>query len=61
MKLNYRGINYDCNHSAINVTEQGVGGKFRGQNWRVHNTAQPLLIQKSRNSLTYRGVHYGNS
>ena len=58
MKLHYRGTDYEYNPPVV-VTEDKVGGKYRGLDWRFHNLEKPPVLQPGLN-LTYRGVKYSN-
>jgi hypothetical protein len=57
MKLSYRGVQYDYNPPVVETTEAGVGGKYRGLDWRFRNMKKPPVLQP-RVDLTYRGVRY---
>lgn len=57
MKLTYRGINYDSHPHSLEVSEGEVGGKYRGQEWRVHRV-KGSAPRKSSGKFTYRGVTY---
>lgn len=59
MKLSYRGVQYDYNPPVVESTEDVVGGKYRGLDWRFRNMKKPPMLQP-RVNLTYRGVHYQN-
>jgi hypothetical protein len=59
MKLSYRGVQYDYNPPVVETTEDVVGGKYRGLDWRFRNMKKPPVLQP-RVNLTYRGVHYQN-
>ncbi len=57
MRLKYRGISYEYNPQVAEVSEEKVGGKYRGINWRLHHCKQTLLLhQPVHVSLTYRGI-----
>lgn len=57
MQLKYRGVTYDYNPPAIEVTEEVVGGKYRGLDWRFRNLKKPP-VQQPILDLKYRGVAY---
>lgn len=57
MKLSYRGVTYDYNPPVVETTEDVVGGKYRGLDWRFRNMKKPPVLQP-RVNLTYRGVRY---
>jgi hypothetical protein len=59
MKLSYRGVEYDYNPPVVETTEDVVGGKYRGLDWRFRNMKKPPMLQP-RVNLTYRGVRYRN-
>ena len=45
MKLTYRGANYEYDIPTVDMMEDDVGGKYRGQNW---NYRYPRHIPVSR-------------
>ncbi|NES19278.1 MAG: DUF4278 domain-containing protein [Symploca sp. SIO3E6] len=55
--MKYRGINYEEQPSMLEVSEGQIGGKYRGQTWRIHRAKQNLRHPASR-ELTYRGISY---
>ncbi|MBE9128991.1 MULTISPECIES: DUF4278 domain-containing protein [unclassified Coleofasciculus] len=57
MKLTYRGVKYDYNPPTVETVERGVGGKYRGLDWRFRNLKKPPVLQPAAD-LKYRGVHY---
>jgi hypothetical protein len=57
MKLTYRGVNYEYNPVVVETTTDGVGGKYRGLDWRFRNLKKPPILAP-RFNLTYRGVTY---
>ena len=60
MKFAYRGVNYEDQPSALEVTEGEIGGMYRGQNWRfryVRHIPEPLPTP----NLKYRAVAYRTS
>lgn len=59
MKLHYRGTDYESKPPVVAVTEEEIGGKYRGLDWRFHNLKKPPVLQPTLN-LTYRGVRYSN-
>ena len=59
MKLMYRGVSYDYDPLVVETTVAEVGGKYRGQDWKLCNLKKPPLLQPKVN-LTYRGTQYNN-
>lgn len=59
MKLCYRGVSYEHNPLTLEVTEEEIAGKYRGQTWKRRNPRYPLAL-KPKPHLKYRGVSYGN-
>ncbi len=57
MKLSYRGVTYDYNPPEVVTTNDEVGGKYRGLDWRFRNMKKPPVLQPPVN-LKYRGVYY---
>ncbi|WP_071518388.1 DUF4278 domain-containing protein [Geitlerinema sp. PCC 9228] len=58
MKLTYRGISYDYEPPTLDMEEGQMGGKYRGQAWKLrYPRHMPTMEPKS--SLKYRGVAYG--
>ena len=57
MKLTYRGVNYDYNPPAVDMTSSEEVGQYRGLEWRFRNAQKPPVMQPSLN-LVYRGVAY---
>lgn len=57
MKLTYRGISYEYNPPAVEVTEGTPVGKYRGLDWRFRNLKADPVLTPTHN-LTYRGVEY---
>lgn len=53
MKLQYRGISYDHNPTALAVTADVVKGKFRGHEWASRNLTATV---KHSAHLVYRGI-----
>ncbi|HEY9666540.1 MAG TPA: DUF4278 domain-containing protein [Coleofasciculaceae cyanobacterium] len=58
MKLFYRGISYETEPSALEVSEGEIGGQYRGHAWRVHTPAQQPLRYGTPVKLNYRGAAY---
>jgi hypothetical protein len=57
MKLSYRGVHYKEAPSALEVGEGGIGGRYRGQDWRFHylrHIPEPPPVH----NLKYRGTAY---
>ena len=40
MKLSFHGASYEYHPSEIKVTEEEVGGRYRGLPWKVHRSKQ---------------------
>ncbi|MGB7442827.1 MAG: DUF4278 domain-containing protein [Coleofasciculaceae cyanobacterium] len=59
MKLSYRGVKYEAEPSALEVREGGIGGTYRGQEWRFHYPRH--IPQTPVHNLKYRGVSYRTS
>ena len=57
MELMYRGVSYDYDPLVVETTVAEVGGKYRGQDWKLCNFKKPPLLQPKVN-LAYRGVQY---
>ncbi|NET57426.1 MAG: DUF4278 domain-containing protein [Symploca sp. SIO2E6] len=57
MKLLYRGIGYENQPSTLEVSEGEIGGKYRGQTWKIHRPKQNLRHPLFR-ELIYRGISY---
>ena len=57
MKLKYRGINYESDIPAIDVTEREVGGKYRGQNWS-YRYPRHIPVSGPPQNFKYRGVAF---
>ncbi|MFP4100033.1 MAG: DUF4278 domain-containing protein [Coleofasciculus sp.] len=55
VKLVYRGVNYDLSPAQVEVTEDEVIGKYRGQALRVHHLVKPPATSTLL-PLKYRGV-----
>lgn len=56
MKLSYRGVKYEAEPSALEIREGGIGGTYRGQEWRFHYPRH--IPQTPVHNLKYRGVSY---
>ena len=57
MKITYRGVAYEYNPIPIEVTPDGIGGKYRGVNWRRYDPKSVPISQRFA-QLKYRGVAY---
>lgn len=57
MQLTFLGNYYKAKLSQIPVDEGKVGGKYRGQIWKI-KSLQKVLISKEIYHLKYRGVKY---
>jgi hypothetical protein len=57
MKLSYRGVSYEDQPSTLEVSEGEIGGKYRGQTWKIHRPKQSLRRSASK-ELIYRGITY---
>ncbi|MFW5764397.1 MAG: DUF4278 domain-containing protein [Coleofasciculus sp.] len=55
VKLVYRGVNYDLSPAQVDVTEDEVIGKYRGQALRIHHLVTPPATSTLL-PLKYRGV-----
>lgn len=55
VKSVYRGVDYDLTPAQVEVTEDEVIGKYRGQVLRVHHLVKPPATSTS-STLKYRGV-----
>jgi len=55
VKLVYRGVNYDLAPAQVEVTEDEVIGKYRGQALRVHHLVKPP-VKSTLSTLKYRGI-----
>lgn len=58
MKLSFRGITYETQPSTVEIMEGGVGGKYRGNPWKVHLLKKRASHHASPRVMTYRGVTY---
>ncbi len=57
MKLTYRGIKYEHAPKAVEVTTQGVCGKYRGAEWKCHYPKSTPVTHHAA-ELKYRGASY---
>lgn len=55
MNLQYRGVSYQHNQSAIEMTESTVTGQYRGAVLKLRTPQHPMT-QKVQGTLQYRGV-----
>ncbi|HAC66375.1 MAG TPA: hypothetical protein DCF68_23280 [Cyanothece sp. UBA12306] len=58
MKLSFRGTKYDYNPITLEVTEEGIGGTYRGVIWKSSRYRQVSNYHFSDQIMTYRGVTY---
>ncbi|WP_414622358.1 DUF4278 domain-containing protein [Calothrix sp. CCY 0018] len=57
MKLIYRGIEYEYAPETVEVTTEGVCGKYRGAEWKCHYSKH-IPITHHAAELKYRGASY---
>lgn len=57
MKLIYRGIEYEYAPETVEVTTEGVCGKYRGAEWKCHYSNY-IPITHHAAELKYRGASY---
>lgn len=57
MRLSDRGVSYEAEPATLEVSEDQVGGLYRGQAWRVHHP-KPKRRYIAPIDLIYRGVAY---
>ncbi len=57
MKLIYRGIKYEHAPETVEVTTEGVCGKYRGAEWKCHYSNH-IPITHHAAELKYRGASY---
>ena len=57
MKLIYRGIKYEHAPETVEVTTEGVCGKYRGAEWKCHYSKH-IPITHHAAELKYRGASY---
>lgn len=57
MQLQYRGVKYEYNPPAVEIEAAEVGGKYRGQTWRLQ-TLKRSSVQQTNQELKYRGASY---
>jgi hypothetical protein len=60
MKLCYRGTSYENKPSNLEIREGEIGGKYRGQDWKIHYPRHIPQLQPQP-SRQYRGITYSNS
>ena len=58
MKLSFHGASYEYHPSEVKVTEEEVGGRYRGLPWKVHCSKQQYKRKPSSVEFVYRGVYY---
>ncbi len=58
MKLQFRGKIYEAPHTEWDVNEGEVGGKYRGEPWKVHHLKERHRHSGNKAELTYRGIRY---
>jgi len=57
MKFTYRGVNYEKNSSALELTEGELGGKYRGADWNKRYLRH-IPVPPNPTALKYRGAEY---
>ena len=57
MKLIYRGIEYEYAPETVEVTTEGVCGKYRGAEWKCHYSKH-IPVTHHAAELKYRGASY---
>ncbi len=57
MKLSYRGVSYNHDHSEVATNETNIVGKYRGAVLKFHATKK-APVNQHKGSFVYRGVHY---
>lgn len=57
MKLTYRGIQYEYAPLTVEVTSEGVCGKYRGAEWKCHHSEYTPVTDHAV-ELKYRGAAY---
>lgn len=57
MKLSYRGVDYDYNPPALEVTETDILCKYRGRSHQ-YSYVRHVPFRQPAAKLTYRGVAY---
>ncbi len=57
MQLNYRGTQYQKHFPPIDIVEGELGGKYRGQTWKIHYPRHMQMTQPSH-ELKYRSIAY---
>ena len=58
MKLHFRGVDYNYQPPQLDVTNEQIGGTYRGKPWEMHQYHQSCCHKYPSRSLVYRGVHY---
>jgi hypothetical protein len=57
MKLTYRGVDYERNPLAVEMTPGEIGGKYRGASWQRYYPRH-IPVPQPVAELKYRGVSY---
>ncbi len=57
MKLKYRGIDYESNPLAVEVSEGEFAGKYRGGSWK-HHYPRHIPVPDAVTTFKYRGAAY---
>ncbi|OKH28463.1 DUF4278 domain-containing protein [Chroogloeocystis siderophila] len=57
MKLTYRGVNYESSVPNMEMTEGGIGGQYRGVNWK-QRYPRHIPVPQPVVGLKYRGASY---
>ncbi len=60
MKLTYRGVDYDYNPTSLELTEQEIVGRYRGQAV-TFKYVRHVPVPQPAHHLTYRGVPYSTN
>ena len=58
MKLSFHGAKYEYHPSELAVTEEQVGGVYRGSPCKIHRFKHLSHQRQSSPKLTYRGISY---
>ena len=56
MNLQYRGISYQRQQSAIEMAESGTTGRYRGAVLKLRTPQHPIAQKECGTTLKYRGV-----
>jgi hypothetical protein len=58
MKLSFHGSKYEYHPEKLEMSEGGVGGRYRGSPWKTHQDKVKNRHRHFPVELTYRGVRY---